>query len=254
MRHNITTGLSDAQERYLIDQAAVLIRWDPRRKLTLEQAVILTLQALRQNCSQQLLAYFYRLNQSTVSRIITTISAALNTIVSGWELEPAELGTTAHLLDGTLIPTGQRSGHPELYSGKRKNSGVSLHVVTTVAGDLRAVSTPVPGSVHDLTAFRQSELYNVLNNPNTIADLGYQGSDMTLPYKKPTKYELTGNDKKANRALSTIRVRVEHAIRHLKQWKTLSSGYRAPLHALPAVIRLITALERYRITTKHNYA
>jgi hypothetical protein len=37
------------------------------------------------------------------------------------------------------------------------------------------------------------------------------------------------------------------AIAHLKNWKILSTGYRVRLAELPNVIRIITALEFYRL-------
>ena len=40
---------------------------------------------------------------------------------------------------------------------------------------------------------------------------------------------------------------MEHAISHLKNWKTLSTGYRGRLAELPDAIHLITKLELYRL-------
>jgi len=43
---------------------------------------------------------------------------------------------------------------------------------------------------------------------------------------------------------------VERAITLLKQWKVLGTGYRGPLSALPAVVRTVVALEKFRIYEK----
>jgi len=43
---------------------------------------------------------------------------------------------------------------------------------------------------------------------------------------------------------------VERAIALLRQWKVLGTGYRGPLSALPAVVRTVVALEKFRVYEK----
>ena len=55
-----------------------------------------------------------------------------------------------------------------------------------------------------------------------------------------------------NRAHAGARAPVERAIALLKQWQVqvLGTGYRGPLSALPAVVRTVVALEKFRIYEK----
>ena len=55
-----------------------------------------------------------------------------------------------------------------------------------------------------------------------------------------TTSELTPHD-------TSIRSHVEHAIGHLKQWKTIATGYRGRLTELPESIATITRLELFRL-------
>src|ERR1700753_2527584 len=121
--------------------------------------VVLTLQYLHSNMPQEYLAYFYGIHQSNVSRIIHRIQRLIEQELDDHELQPEELTGSAYPLDGTLIPTGNRSGQRKLYSGKHHKQGMNTQVVTNLNGKLLATSHPVPGSTHDVTAFRKSTFY-----------------------------------------------------------------------------------------------
>jgi DDE superfamily endonuclease len=64
--------------------------------------------------------------------------------------------------DGTLILTRHRAVHPELYSGKCHRSGAAVQILSDTQGQLRNVGELIAGSLHDVTAFRQTGLANVL--------------------------------------------------------------------------------------------
>ena len=248
MRYQDTTGLNDEQIAYLLEILQSRISWDSRRKLTLKEAVVATLQALRANATHAILAFYFQVNQSTISRTIRLVVSVLEKELDGYAIDPHDLGGTTRLIDGTMIPTGNRSEQPKLYSGKRHAAGMNIQVVTDLSGQLLAASEPVVGSTHDLTAFRQSPFFTYLNTPDTIADLGYLGSNMTIPFKTSKYINLHDDEKEINQKISQWRARVEHAIRHLKQWKILATGYRGRLTELPKIIHLVIALERLRIT------
>ena len=40
-----------------------------------------------------------------------------------------------YLVDGTLLPCWSWAGHPRLYSGKRKTTGMNVQVVCTLDGE-----------------------------------------------------------------------------------------------------------------------
>jgi hypothetical protein len=114
----------------------------------------MTLIWLRHNLSQALLGAFHGISQPTVARIITSLrERIIGAIWAIWELpglaetEPGE----RLLVDGTLLPTGQRAGQqgPGLYRGKRHKAGMNVQVISGGWGQLVDVSDPTPGSMHD---------------------------------------------------------------------------------------------------------
>ncbi|RKN56415.1 transposase [Streptomyces klenkii] len=250
-------GLTAGQIRDLIGRVARLTpetgdssrrRAGRRPALDLPQGVVLTLVMLRSNMSQATIAHLVGVSQPTVSRIyrryLPLISRALR--LSAPRLEEVLTGRLI-LLDGTLIPTGTRAGQPELYSGKRRRPGVNVQVLADTAGRLLAVSRPFPGRTHDRAALALTGWEPLLARTAVIADLGYQGASVVTPRKTPPGGALSPSDKESNRNISGIRAAVERAIAHLKNWKTLSSGYRGRLRDLPAVIQAVTALEFFRL-------
>ena len=86
------------------------------------------------------------------------------------------------------------------------------------------------GSVHDFKIFKESKL---AVHPKTLllADLGYLGikgvhKNSWIPHKKSKKKPLTKEQKRDNRILSSLRVRVEMVNRRCKIFKAAKDKYR----------------------------
>ncbi|MFE5549935.1 transposase family protein [Streptomyces sp. NPDC056534] len=91
---------------------------------------------------------------------------------------------------GLWYPRGTGRGGTALFAGKHRDTGFSLQVAATLVGDLLAVSGPVPGSRHDIHAWRQSFFPEAFAERDSMADLGYVGSGMLTPRRKPLPAEL----------------------------------------------------------------
>jgi hypothetical protein len=214
----------------------------------LYRAVVITLVYVRQNLSQAAMGDLFGVSQSTVSRIyrgvLPLVGEALCLRVP--DLREAVKGRIV-LVDGTLVPTGNRTGHKDNYSGRRHRSGLNLQVASDIGGGLLGISAPQPGAVHDRKAFAECGWEDVLKDTPTIGDAAYQGTSAITPRKKPRGGGLSPGDKANNKTISTLRSAVERCIAHLKNWKILATGYRGRLTELPTIIRIITALEFYRL-------
>ncbi len=156
------------------------------------------------------------------------------------------------LIDGTFVPTGNRPGQGRdvekaNYSGKHHVQCVNVQVACLTDGTLATVSEPVAGARHDAAALRLCGWDDQLKDTAWIADTGYVGMNAITPRKKPRGVKRSEADKIFNKSVSSIRAAVEHAIRHLKEWKVLATGYRGRLQELPAVIRTVTRLELFRL-------
>src|SRR6266704_3276035 len=211
------TGLSTEQLDLLIDRVADQVgTWQPprgrHRALDLTAAVTMTLVWLRHNLAQA---------------------------VPGERL----------LLDGSLLPTGNRAGQPGegLYNGKRHRAGMNVQVISDRWGRLVEVSDPTPGAMHDARSFAVCGLDRLLAGHQVLADLGFLGCGVATPLRKPPGGKLCELEKANNRAHASARAAVERTIALFKQWRVVGSGYRGPLARFPKVIRTVTALEKFRI-------
>jgi hypothetical protein len=252
LRYQSTTGLAADQIEELVARIWQIVHchetqaWPPI--VGLYRAVVLTLVYVRQNLNQAAVGDLFGVSQSTVSRVyrgmLPLIGQALCLHIP--DLEEAIRGRLV-LVDGTDVPTGNRAGHEDNYSGKRRRSGLNIQVAADTEGGLLGISTPVRGSMHDRRAFTESGWEDVLADTPVIGDPAYQGTRAITPRKKPKGGELSVGDKANNKAVSSLRSAVERCIAHLKNWKILATGYRGRLSELPNIIRIITALEFYRL-------
>jgi hypothetical protein len=252
LRYQSTTGLDTDQIEELVTRIWQIVQcrkeqvWPP--VVGLYRAVVITLVYVRQNLNQAAVGDLFEVSQSTVSRvyrsILPLIGEALCLHVP--DLKEAIRGRLV-LVDGTDVPTGNRAGHEDNYSGKRRRSGLNIQVAADTDGGLLGISAPVRGSMHDRRAFTECGWEDLLADIPTIADPAYQGTHAITPRKKPKGGELSVNDKANNKTISSLRSAVERCIAHFKNWKILATGYRGRLAELPGIIRIVTALEFYRL-------
>ena len=139
---------------------------------------------------------------------------------------------------------GGRGHRPVL--GKHRDTGFNPRVAATLAGDLLAVSAPVPGSRHGAYAWGQSVFPEAFADRETMGDLGYIGTGMLTGRRKPPSQDRPEADKLFNQSVSKLRAAVERAIAHLKDWKILATRYRGPLTRFPRIVKTITALAFYK--------
>jgi len=123
----------------------------------------------------------------------------------------------------------------EYYSGKKKHHSIKNQIlVDPKSHRILAVSDSVSGRIHDKTIFETDPLIlRVPEDAHAMADLGYLGAEeinsrlkIILPQKKPKGKELTQTQKQNNKAISSIRVRVEHPFAYLKHFGILNQKYR----------------------------
>lgn len=145
-----TTGFS--KDEILKLCAAIVERFGPHAKevgrkpaLGLFRSVVVTLCYLRRNHVQQELAEVYGASQPTISRTITRYTAVLGDLLKEWTPTVEDLDPGAQLIiDGTLLPCWSWAGHPELWSGKHRTTGMSVQVACTLSGQLAWISDPTP--------------------------------------------------------------------------------------------------------------
>ncbi|MFJ7423996.1 transposase family protein [Streptomyces uncialis] len=203
-----------------------------------------TLVRLRHGVTHDVLACWFGVDRSTVTRAIGEVRPLLAergcTISPDVRLRPlaevvGHLGETGRtsIIDGTEIrvrrPAVGRKDRDKFISGKNKQNAVKVMVLTDEQGRLLFCSPTRPGSCADITHARELGLVKLLADGPAVeilADAGYQGPGaqtggraVTPPHRKfkknaPDWYEEMRERRR--KAHSSRRIRVEHAIAHLK--------------------------------------
>jgi hypothetical protein len=199
----------------------------------LEDHLLVLLILYRCHITQDFLALLYGVDKATICRSLRRIEPLAYRILGVKRaIKVTQEEAQALLIDATEQAIERpKHGQKRYYSGKKKRHGLKNEVITTQAGRIVAVSPSVPGTVHDLTIRRRGP--PLPNHARAYADSGYQGyqndhPDIDIPYKSSKNTTLTKDDKDYNRALSSFRVRIEHAIRRIKTFRILADRFRYP--------------------------
>ena len=159
-------------------------------------------------------------------------------------------------------PKNSKGGEP-YYSGKKKTCTVKTQMVTDEEHHIEAISEVVPGSKHDKKLCEEVQtLERIPDGSEGIGDKGYQGLDkeiekvevidvetgevrevprivITTPKKKLKGGELTASEKAFNRAIGRIRVRIEHCIGWVKNWKIVREKYRCAKSIYISILQVV---------------
>ena len=135
-----TTGLDKAE---ILDLCEMIHReavpdertWPPI--LGLYKSVVATLTYLRRNRVQAEIAEAFEVSQSTISRAVSALTGLVGRVLRRYVPTADELDDrTQYVVDGTLLPCWSWAGHPELYSGKHKTTGLNVQIVAPLTASL----------------------------------------------------------------------------------------------------------------------
>ncbi|MEU9573124.1 transposase family protein [Streptomyces massasporeus] len=221
-----------------------------KHKFVFVDRLLATLVSLRHGTTHDVLACWFGVDRSTITRAIGEVRPLLAqrgcTVAPGIRLctlaeviEHLGADGQTRIIDGTEIrvrrPAAGRKDRDKFVSGKTKQNAVKAMVLTDAEGRLLYCSPVRPGSCADITQARQLGLVQLLaDGPflEILADAGYQGMGaqtggrvVTPPHRKfkkspPAWYE--ERHELQRKAHSSRRIRVEHGIAHLKNWRALA--------------------------------
>jgi DDE superfamily endonuclease/Helix-turn-helix of DDE superfamily endonuclease len=205
--------------------------------------------------TQDVLGCWFGVHRATISRAITEIRPILAergcTVGPGIRLRTladvvAYLGARPQvaLIDATEVrvrrPAAHKPGRKRFVSGKARANTVKALVITGHTGRLLFCGEVRPGSIHDLTQLRQAGLVDLLDQAGDLeflADRGYQGlgaqtrGKVITPRPKrqarqaPLPAETAAVHELERHHHSSRRIRVEHGIGHVKNWRALGRHY-----------------------------
>ncbi|MGW6613353.1 transposase family protein [Streptomyces erythrochromogenes] len=220
-----------------------------KHQLVFIDRLLATLVHLRHGATHDVLACWFGVDRSTITRAIGEVRPLLATrgctITASVRLRTLaevidHLGASGQtgIIDGTEIrvrrPTVGRKDRKKFISGKNKQNAVKAMVLTDASGRLLFCSPAQPASCADITHARQMGLVKPGRRPGRgdpcrcrLPGPGAQtgGRVVTPPHRKfkknpPEWYEEI--HERQRKAHSSRRIRVEHGIAHLKNWRALA--------------------------------
>jgi hypothetical protein len=117
----------------------------------------------------------------------------------------------------------------------------SLQILVVVCGK---------GRIHDFDLLKQAHL-RILSTIEKYGDAGYQGlaklfANGFTPIKKPQGRELTADEKAYNRALTRLRISIEHVNRRCKIFRSVKETYRGKHRQYQKTWTVVAALVNIR--------
>lgn len=248
-----------------------------RHKLVFVDRLLATLVHLRHGATHDVLACWFGVDRSTITRAIGEVRPLLAvrgcTIAPGHRLRTLaevidHLGTDGGtgIIDGTEVrvrcPAAGRKDREKFISGKNKQNAVKSMVVTDAEGRLLFCSPAEPASCADITHARKLGLVRLLTEGPTVeilADAGYQGLGtqtggrvVTPPHRKfkknaPDWYEEMHEPQR--KAHSSRRIQVEHGIGHLKNWRSLARHHGRREHMSDIIQSVAGLLSHQQVAT-----
>jgi DDE superfamily endonuclease len=259
LRYYRTTGLALTQMQELVRRVNEVLGepWNKRagrpRALGLYRAVEAACMYLRQNATEEFIGDLSGASQATISRYLKFLVPAIKTVLEEFVPSAADAIEIVQgrvcLVDGTITPCWSYKDHRELWSRKLTTTGFNAQLICLLNGNPVYISDPLSGGTHDVTAFKESPVSEIVRNSGGgIGDKGYIGSGMVTPMRKPRRGEFSQGDKAYNKQVSALRAPVEKFIAHFKSWRILHTDYRRPYETYTDAYDAARALYFFSVT------
>lgn len=181
--------------------------------------------------------------EKTLGEVMVLPKRKIHTIKELFEIFPE----VHHLfLDATERPIPRpkdKDKQKENYSGKKKRHTKKNTVIADEDKQIRYLGPTIEGKKHDYGGFKDE--FPTVPPPKLpddswiYTDLGYVGIEKDFPWlnvimpkKKPKGEELTEDEKVINKWISSVRVKVEHAIGGVKRFGIVSDIFRNKIKKL----------------------
>lgn len=201
----------------------------------IEDKLLFSLFYYRQYPTQEVQGFFFGMSQAQANEWVHRLSGMLKQAL-GHELQlperrPARLEAVLSacpslefIIDGTERPINRpkdKAKQKRYYSGKKKGHTVKNNLIVERKGKVVYLSGTYEGKRHD-KKIADEEGHRFPTGSKLLQDTGYQGyrpEGVTVlqPKKKPRNGQLTEVEKVINRAISSLRVEVEHQIGGVKR-------------------------------------
>jgi hypothetical protein len=210
---------------------------------TIEDKLLFILVYLKHGTTQEMHATLFGMHQPDANVWIHLLHPILNQTLAVLGELPARDAEVLNLEeeqvriffhDGTERPIPRptdQDAQKMYYSGKKKQHTVKNILLTGPLGRISFLSRTCEGKKHDKKAADEAD-YDLPEGSSLLQDIGFQGftiDGVTIiqPKKKPRGKELTAEEKENNRLISSVRIRIEHAIGGVKRYRIVKDKIRA---------------------------
>lgn len=191
--------------------------------------------------------FLHKVLEKTLGR---TRSLPVRHISTPEEFERLYPGIRDLFIDGTerrVFKPRSLKKRSKLYSGKRKTTARKTVVMTDEHRRILVLTPTKSGRRHDKRLLDKSHLTRTVPRDTAIwVDTGFKSLERThprviMPAKGSKHHPLTQIQKEENKLISSIRVRVEHAIAGMKRYKAASDVFRNRLANLDDTFTYLAA-------------
>lgn len=217
---------------------------------------------LKENPNQAYHGHLFNMSQSKVSEWISYLLPVLETALekmalmprSGYQFTSQSKDSQYLIADVTerQVPRNiDMQNQQDDYSGKKKLHTMKNLAICDENGAILFVSDSCQGSTHDKSIW--DELEFDFGDLNVLADLGFFGVEkdypnVILPYKKPKNGEITDLQKQINKAIGSVRVKIEHAFSGVKRLKIIRNKIRLRTYEIrDKVFKIAVGLHNLRV-------
>lgn len=227
----------------------------------IQHALFFILFYYRHYCTQQLMAFIFRVDQSQISRWICLLSLPFSRCtklfidktrkkIDSIEKLKEYIPELDVILDATERPVLTHKNSKALFSGKKNFCTVkNIVCVTRDTKEIVYLSKTFQGARHD--KFRFDQIKGELPKYwNLLLDLGFVGVEVDntcfIPNKASKKINLTEAEILQNKIMSSQRCRGEHVFAQMKQFKILSDEFRGSAALCDLSFQAIAGVYNFR--------
>lgn len=227
-----------------------------------ERKLDFMLMYMKENPNQTYHGVMFGLSQAKVSEWIYFLSPVLEQSLIDMDYMPlvgesvvlTEVESAYLMIDVTEREVPRRCDHKAQkveYSGKKGMHTIKNLALTNTHNQVLFMSNSFEGAIHDKTIWDEFDIE--LGDQPLLADLGFLGIDKThpttiLPFKKPKGGKLRETQKQLNKAISSLRVKVEHVFAAIKRLKIIRDKIRLKSYDIrDQMMRIATALHNLRV-------
>lgn len=196
-------------------------------KLNLEEMIAMLFLYTRAYVTHAFLSALFDIHDSRVCRYFARLRPSVESVFSlpTKKSDLSEEEVLRLIVDTTEQRTERRKKGCG-YSGKKKAHTIKTQIVADKRGNIVHISKPISGNIHDKKLFDKSR---IKLPDNAKGDLGYLGTNITIPFKSSKLHSLAKSQKDFNKRHSKKRIVVEHVFASLKSYRILSDRFRGSL-------------------------